>query len=590
MNQFQPDDPSTDRRLLLAMLLATVVLLVTPYVLQQFYPGVNQAPPEPPAPVAEQPPPAPAERPVKPESLSQAEADEGEEVEETRGTARIFTIRNRDVVYEFNTVGAALQSARLLSFRQDDGEPLELLPQGLPSGMPRALEVRTGREEIDARLREAVFEVSGLPPEGESIRSPIEILWEFGAAGLGVVRRLRIPVTGYQFEISTQIVHRGQQIAPVIVLGAGIGARPAASGGWFLAGPVNDFASPQIAFFDQSAAEVVRHAPGSVESPQQLDSKADWVAYDSQYFAYVLLEAEGEISGVRLEPRETEPAGEGGEEAQPAPLLVGEVALSGDGFLRGFFGPKDPEVLAETHPTLPQLIDYGWFGFLVKPLLFLLKWIYEWVHNYGWAIIILTFLINLTLMPLRYKQTVSMKKMSALQPKMKAIQERYKKLPRNDPKRQDMNREMMELYQKHGVNPLGGCLPLLIQMPFLFAFYRMLAYSIELRGAPFMLWVTDLSRPDPYYVTPIAMGATMVLQQQMTPTGGDPATRRMMMIMPVMFTFIFLSVSSGLALYFLFSNIFGMAFQKIMQHLTQEEEQKPSSKPKRNPRKKARAR
>jgi YidC/Oxa1 family membrane protein insertase len=141
-----------------------------------------------------------------------------------------------------------------------------------------------------------------------------------------------------------------------------------------------------------------------------------------------------------------------------------------------------------------------------------------------------------------------------------------------------MNREIMALYQQHGVNPLGSCLPLLLQMPFLFAFYRMLAGSIELRGAPFMLWIQDLSQHDPYYVTPVVMGASMVLQQKMTPTTGDPTQRRMMMMMPIMFTYFFLWVSSGLALYFLFSNAFGILFQVGIQRMNREEP--PSSKPK----------
>jgi YidC/Oxa1 family membrane protein insertase len=156
--------------------------------------------------------------------------------------------------------------------------------------------------------------------------------------------------------------------------------------------------------------------------------------------------------------------------------------------------------------------------------------------------------------------------MSELQPKVRSIQDRYKRLKRDDPRRQDMNAEMMALYKEHGVNPLGGCLPLLVQMPFLFAFYRMLYSSFELRGAPFIFWITDLSKQDPYYVTPIVMGVTMLLQQMMTPTPGqDPTQRRMMMILPVMFTFFFLNMSSGLTVYFLFSNVFGMMFQLLLQ-------------------------
>jgi YidC/Oxa1 family membrane protein insertase len=143
-------------------------------------------------------------------------------------------------------------------------------------------------------------------------------------------------------------------------------------------------------------------------------------------------------------------------------------------------------------------------------------------------------------------------------------------MKRDDPRRQQMNTEVMALYKEHGVNPLGGCLPLLLQMPILFAFYRMLDMSIELRGAPFIWWITDLSKHDPYFITPIVMGATMVAQQKMTPATGDPAQRKMMMFLPVVFTFFFLWVSSGLAIYFLFSNLFAMLFQAVLQRLRPE--------------------
>jgi YidC/Oxa1 family membrane protein insertase len=183
------------------------------------------------------------------------------------------------------------------------------------------------------------------------------------------------------------------------------------------------------------------------------------------------------------------------------------------------------------------------------------------------------------LAPVRYKQTASMKKMSVLQPQIKAIQDRYKRMKRTDPRQAKKNEEVMALYKEHGVNPLGGCLPLVIQMPFLFAFYRMLYSSMELRGAPFIGWIQDLSRHDPYYVTPILMGISMVVQQKMTPAAGDPTQRKMMMALPVVFTFFFLNFSSGLVLYFLFSNLFGMMFQFLTQRWQEATAEAPAKKP-----------
>jgi YidC/Oxa1 family membrane protein insertase len=160
---------------------------------------------------------------------------------------------------------------------------------------------------------------------------------------------------------------------------------------------------------------------------------------------------------------------------------------------------------------------------------------------------------------------VSMKKMAVVQPKVKEIQEKYRRYKKTDPRRAEMNQEVMALYKEHNVNPLGGCLPLLLQMPLLFAFYQLLASSIELRHAPYMGWIRDLSAKDPYYVLPIVMGITMLISQKMTPMapGADPMQTRMMMMMPVVFTFMFLNVSSGLNLYFLCSNIFQVGFQKV---------------------------
>jgi YidC/Oxa1 family membrane protein insertase len=210
-----------------------------------------------------------------------------------------------------------------------------------------------------------------------------------------------------------------------------------------------------------------------------------------------------------------------------------------------------------------RTINFGIFAFLAVPLLRALNGINAYVGNYGWSIIILTILINAAMFPLRHKSVVSMRKMQELQPEIKAIQDRYGKLKPSDPARQKMNQEVMDLYRQRGVNPASGCIPMLLTMPILFAFYSLLSQAIDLRGAPFMLWITDLSARDPYYVTPLLMGATMVWQQKITPTSTDPAQQKMMMLMPLVFTFMFLWTPSGLALYFFCSNLLGIAQQYV---------------------------
>jgi YidC/Oxa1 family membrane protein insertase len=220
-----------------------------------------------------------------------------------------------------------------------------------------------------------------------------------------------------------------------------------------------------------------------------------------------------------------------------------------------YAGPKEYERLKDIGSGLDRAVDFGWFTFIAKPLFVSLRFFYELVGNWGWAIIIITVIIKLLFAPLTHKSQKSMKKMQKLQPLFGELKEKYK----GDPQR--LNREMMELYKKHKVNPMGGCLPMAIQIPVFIALYNVLNNAIELRRAPFALWLTDLSAKDPYYVLPILMGLSMLVMQKMTPTSMDPKQNKIMMIMPVVLTFMFINLPSGLVLYFTISNLLSMAQQ-----------------------------
>jgi YidC/Oxa1 family membrane protein insertase len=238
------------------------------------------------------------------------------------------------------------------------------------------------------------------------------------------------------------------------------------------------------------------------------------------------------------------------------------VGVPGPATLAFFVGPKRFDVLKAIDPELTYAIDFGMFRIIVVPLLQALKWVYGWVGNYGWAIITLTVLMNLLIFPLRHRSMVSMRKMQALQPEIKAIQERYKKYKLTDPERQKANDETMALYKAKGVNPASGCVPMLLTFPILFAFYSLLSCSIELRGAPFIFWITDLSLRDRYFITPIIMGATMFWQQRMMPSpGADPMQQKIFMFMPLIFTYTFLWAPSGLAIYWFSSNLLAIGQQ-----------------------------
>jgi YidC/Oxa1 family membrane protein insertase len=222
----------------------------------------------------------------------------------------------------------------------------------------------------------------------------------------------------------------------------------------------------------------------------------------------------------------------------------------------GFIGPKNHRDLAALNPELIDVIDYGWFTFIAKPMFLLLQFIQGYVGNWGWTIVILTILIKLVLFPLSFKGMVSMQKLKDLAPKMKEIQAKYK----DDKQKQSMH--MMELYKKHGANPMGGCLPLVLQIPVFFAIYRVLLNAIELKGAPWMFWVHDLAEMDPYFVLPVLMGATMFLQQKITPnTMQDEMQKKIFQFLPVVFTFFFLWFPAGLTLYWFINNLFTIGQQ-----------------------------
>ena len=234
---------------------------------------------------------------------------------------------------------------------------------------------------------------------------------------------------------------------------------------------------------------------------------------------------------------------------------------------RFFFGPKDFDVLRSVDSDLVRAIDFGIFDWLVTPLLRSLKWVNTYVGNYGWSIVVLTILINLVMFPLRHKSVVSMRKMQELQPEVKAIQDRYAKLKMSDPARQKMNVELMNLYRERGVNPASGCVPMLLTMPVLFAFYAMLSVAIELRGAPFMGWIHDLSTYDPLFITPVLMGLTQFVQTKMAPATGDPTQQKMMLFMPLIFMTMLIWAPSGLVLYWTVSNLWAIGQQVVTNRL-----------------------
>jgi YidC/Oxa1 family membrane protein insertase len=300
---------------------------------------------------------------------------------------------------------------------------------------------------------------------------------------------------------------------------------------------------------------------------KSLSGQIGWIAYQNDYFISSIIpeeQKEGGFFGL------TSPSG-----IISATYISPTISITPLGNVSSrytlFFGPRDQDILKAAGKKLDSAIDFGFFDIIAKPLHFLLRFFNRYVHNFGISIIILTILIKILFWPLTHKSYVSMKEMQKIQPLMAKIREKYK----ND--REQMQREMMGLYKTYKVNPMGGCLPMLIQIPVFFALYKILGNSIELRQAPFMLWIKDLSTPDrlfnfpfsiplmsPPYGIPVLtllMGASMFLQQKMSPPPGDPAQAKMMMFLPIIFTVMFINFPSGLVLYWLTNNLISIGQQ-----------------------------
>jgi YidC/Oxa1 family membrane protein insertase len=323
----------------------------------------------------------------------------------------------------------------------------------------------------------------------------------------------------------------------------------------------------------ENGGDIERLAIKKVVGGSTIRGPFNWAGVSDQYFAAVFLpDDRANAALVTLRNPLDNPQ----DAKHPLEVLGAAVGQVGAPTLqRLYVGPKALDVLEKvpvaglsgsSEPDLRKLVDFGWLGYIARPLFLWLKWTHDhMVANWGWAIVIQTLIISLLLSPLRFMQQKSALEMQRVAPHIKSIQEKYKKYGMRDPRKQAMNEEIAAVYKEHGVNPAAGCLPLLIQMPFLFAYYRMLGVALDLRFAHW-LWIKDLSAFDPYYILPIFLVISMFIMQRMTPmTGMDPSQQKMMMVfMPIMMGFIFRYLAAGLNLYYAESNLISMIQQAVM--------------------------
>jgi YidC/Oxa1 family membrane protein insertase len=499
-------------------------------------PAAENAPATP-APVAQPPAPAVAATPV-----IVGDAAEREIVVDTATTAATLTNR-----------GGRITHWRLKQYRDNKGEPLDLVPSALAPDTPTPFSLRVDDEAITRQLNSALYQVTGDAGNRVDARTGEGMLaFEFQTATLRARKEFRFDPTNYLVTFTASVESNGQQLNPSVVWGPGlgdIGAR--ASGGSFFTG---NYVQPPSGIYHRDG-DVERFTGNKLVEQPVHEGMFRFAGIDDHYF----LAAAVNPGQARIEFKPTPIAGPDQTQRQ---LLAETITFQkGAQNVRFFYGPKQFDLLKTVDAELVRAINYGMFGFLAVPLLGALQWIHGFVGNYGWSIVLLTILINIAIFPLRHKSVVSMRKMQAVQPQMKAIQDRYAGLKATDPARQKMNTEIMNLYREKGVNPASGCVPMLLQFPVLLAFYSMLSQSIELRGADFALWINDLSQPDPYYVIPVLMAITMFWQTKITPSTADPAQQRVMMLMPLMFTVFFLWAPSGLVIYWFVSNLWAIGQQ-----------------------------
>jgi YidC/Oxa1 family membrane protein insertase len=486
-----------------------------------------------------------------------APALEAVSAEDTVASGRTLAIETDSYRAVVDNRGAVITSWELKKYQSTQNRNFEMIAGSRKEGDPTFPGSLIFKEPSLTNLANGEFYqvlVEGRPDTGNALVPPVTVVLKLKRGDLNIEKRYGFDKNNYVVDLTITCQKGGKELDGRFFLGQDIGP---------LSEHLNGSTKLQAVYY--AGGKVRREGPPKDETEiRKIDGDVRWVGLDMQYFTIIAI-PQSSYPYFDIQKRAIKTFGSDGEDLKRDLLRIA-APVAGTMQSRLYLGPKKKSDLEAVRTAdISGVIDYGMFKILVYPLLASLRWIHQYVHNYGFSIVILTFLLTLLLFPFRLKQMISMKRMQVVQPKVKAIQEKYRRYKKTDPKRAEMNQEIMALYKEHNVNPLGGCLPLLLQMPLLFAFYALLNYSIELRQAPFIWWIHDLSVKDPVYVLPIIMGITSFISQKMTPMtpGTDPTQAKIMMMMPLMFTVMFLGLSSGLNLYFLCSNIFQIAFQKI---------------------------
>jgi YidC/Oxa1 family membrane protein insertase len=462
----------------------------------------------------------------------------------------------------FTNRGGRVKSWVLKKYTDDKGGPLELVNNLAAQQYGFPLSLWSYDEALRNKLNSSLYVVTNTGTTG-----PAEIKFVYDDGDLSVQKIYKFDRDSYVVGVQTSVAVKGAVVSAFPMWPAGFGGESLAA----------QYAAGQIDY--QYDNKVERLAIKKISGNGTLQGPFNWAGLSDQYFAAVFLPHDPQNAAmvtlrnpIEIPHDPTDATNKQLDKVDVLGVAVG--SLKGATDTRMYVGPKalaDLESVSVpgitgAEPDLRAIIDFGWLGIIARPLFLWLKWIYSHVvANWGWAILLQTLIINLALLPLRVSQMKSMLKMQRVAPQIKAIQEKYKKYSLRDPEKAKMNEEIQVLYKKEGVNPAGGCLPLLIQMPFLFAYYRMLNVAMDLRHAPWM-WVHDLSAPDKYHILPVVIIITMFLMQRMTPQAGmDPAQQKMMNIMmPGMLGIMSWNLPAGLGLYWGAGQMIGIVQQSVM--------------------------
>ncbi len=569
-----------ERRLLIAFALTFLVIML-------FQPLLKKYGPQPPAkqeqPAAQNPPaqsPAAGAPPTSQQQMQPAYVPPGGK-QVTQKSAPLIASQESETVVEndvyrivFTNRGARVKSWILKKYTDDKNGQLELVNTTAAEKYGYPLTLWTYDAGLRDKVNSALYVGSQLSesretdvpnsfPLPDKLTTPGKITFQFDDGGVSVRKTYTFDQSSYVIGVSTTVAVNGAQVTAFPMWPAGFGADMTGA----------QYATGQIMY--QNNDKVERLAIKKISGNGTIPGPFQWGGVSDQYFAAVFLPQDQQNAAlVTLRNAIEIPHSASDKQLDKIDVLGAAVgSLRGPTTARLYVGPKaltDLESVSVpgitgAEPDLRAIIDFGWLGIIARPLFLWLKWMYGYIHNWGWAILLQTLIINGALLPLRLTQMKSMLKMQRVAPQIKSIQEKYKKYSLRDPKKAEMNEEISALYKKEGVNPAGGCLPLVIQMPFLFAYYRMLNVAMDLRHAPW-LWIHDLSAADPLHILPISIIVTMFFMQRMTPQAGmDPAQQKMMnLMMPVMLGYMSWYLPAGLGLYWAMGQLIGIVQQAAL--------------------------